>query len=245
MPSRKAKSAMWTKARNARNLYASRLRAVARQVGLLVKGLSPTGNPADASKIGAALRSYAQTIQPWAESVAAAMLADVARRDKAMWRANSVEMGKRLRTEIQTAPTGAMLGKLQAGQVQLIQSIPLDAAVRVHHLAQEAQLNSQRASEVAKMILNTEDVSLSKATLIARTEVARASSNLVQARAQYAGSVGYIWRTSDDGDVRDSHAKMEGQYVQWSAPPTLDKMTGHAGTLPNCRCFAEPIFPED
>lgn len=236
---------MWTQARTARNLYASRLRAVARQVGVLVKGLSPTGDPADAPKIGAALRSYAQTIRPWAESVAQFMVADVYRRDHAMWRKNSAEIGKGLRRELEQAPTGTILARLQSEQVELIQSIPLAAAQRVHHLAQEALFDGTRASEVAKKILDTEGVSLSKATLIARTEVARASSNLVQARSQYAGSIGYVWRTSDDGDVRESHARMEGQYVRWSSPPTLDKMTGHAGTLPNCRCFAEPIFPDD
>lgn len=27
-------------------------------------------------------------------------------------------------------------------------------------------------------------------------------------------------------------------------PPTLDGMTGHAGALPNCRCYCEVIIPE-
>ncbi|HBB8701832.1 TPA: phage head morphogenesis protein, partial [Escherichia coli] len=26
-------------------------------------------------------------------------------------------------------------------------------------------------------------------------------------------------------------------------PPTLDGMTGHAGELPNCRCYKEIVFP--
>ena len=106
-------------------------------------------------------------------------------------------------------------------------------------------MTSKRASEVARAILSTEDVSEAKARLIARTEVSRSAANLVEARATYAGSDGYVWRTSGDADVRDSHREMEGKYVRWSSPPTLDGMKGHAGTLPNCRCFAEPVFPDE
>ena len=135
-----------------------------------------------------------------------------------------------------------MLFDLQ--QVALIKSIPLDAAERVHELTMESMLTSERASSVAKKLLETEAVSLSRARLIARTEVARVASNLVQARATYAGSDGYFWRSSEDSDVRPSHKKMNGQYVRWTQPPTLDNMTGHAGTLPNCRCFADPQFPQ-
>ena len=207
--------------------------------------MAPDGNPASAPSLSAALRNYAQALRPWSEAVAATMVADVARRDRAMWRKNSADLARGIRHEMEQAPTGVLLRNLQQQQVELIQSIPLKAAERVHHLAQEATLNSSRAKEVAQEILRTEDVSVSRATLIARTEINRASSNLLQARAQFAGSDGYIWRTSEDFDVRESHAKMDGKYVRWSAPPTLDNMTGHAGTLPNCRCFAEPVFPDN
>jgi len=192
-----------------------------------------------------ALTSYADVIEPWANAVAGFMVADVARRDAAMWKKHSREMGVSLRSEVNTAPTGDILRQLQAQQVKLIKSLPLAAAERVHTLAMEATIASRRASEVAKDILATESVSEAKARLIARTEVSRAASNLVEARATYAGSDGYIWRTSGDSDVRDSHREMEGKYVRWSSPPTLDNMKGHAGTLPNCRCFAEPVFPDE
>lgn len=192
-----------------------------------------------------ALTAYAKMIEPWAQSVSAFMLADVARKDASMWKRHSKEMGGLLRAEVDRAPTGAILRQLQDQQVTLIKSLPLDAAQRVHNLSMKALLTSGRASEVAKAILQTEAVTTSRARLIARTEVSRASSNLVQARSEYAGSVGYIWRMSGDSDVRDSHRDMEGTYVRWSQPPILDNLKGHAGTLPNCRCFAEPVFPEN
>lgn len=81
-------------------------------------------------------------------------------------------------------------------------------------------------------------------SVIARTEVARTSSVLTQARAEHAGSTGYIWRTARDGDVRPSHKAMNGRFVRWGEPPTLDNLRGHAGCLPNCRCYADPVIPD-
>lgn len=192
-----------------------------------------------------ALIKYAEVLDPWAKAVASYMVADVARMDEKLWRARSKELGQRVRREIRRGPSAALLSKLQSEQVALIRSLPLEASKRVHQLALEAIPTGKRAASIAREILATSNVTAGRARLIARTEVARASSNLLQARAEGAGSDGYIWRTSDDGDVRPSHAKMEGKYVRWSTPPTLDKLKGHAGTLPNCRCFAEPIFPDD
>jgi uncharacterized protein with gpF-like domain len=65
------------------------------------------------------------------------------------------------------------------------------------------------------------------------------------------GSGQYRWHNSGDGNVRESHLKLKGKKLQgmifsWDAPPTLDDgMTGHPGTFPNCRCFAEPIFSDE
>lgn len=218
---------------------------VAKQVGLVVKGLAPNGVVKDPAVLVKALRDYAALLRPWAKSVSEYMLAEVLRRDKTMWIKNSKEMGEGVRQAVTNSPVSYALAALQDSQVELITSLPLQAAQRVHELTLESLVDSRRASEIAREILNTGNVTEARARLIARTEVTRASSNLVQVRSQYAGSDGYVWRTSGDFDVRDSHAKMEGKYVRWSMPPTLDKMVGHAGTLPNCRCFAEPVFSDD
>lgn len=137
-----------------------------------------------------------------------------------------------------------MQGRL-AEQVALIKSLPIEAAQRVHALTIEGLENGTRAAEIAKEIRRSGEVSESRANLIARTEVSRTASALTQARAQHIGSEGYIWRTSGDSDVRHSHAQMNGRFVRWDSPPTLDGMTGHAGEYPNCRCYPEPVIPEN
>lgn len=234
----------WTRARVAEARYASNLKSVAKAIGVIVRGMAPGGAVGDLPGLMAALRNYATTVEPWARSAARVMLADVSTRDAALWRARSRVMSRALRDEIMHAPTGLLLRDLQAEQVRLIKSIPTAAAERVHEISVQAHIASIRPADVAKKILETENVSVSKAKLIARTEVSRAAANLVQARAEAAGSVEYVWWDMNDGNVRPSHKDMRRQRVRWDAPPTLDGLTGHAGCLPNCRCFAEPIFPD-
>jgi SPP1 gp7 family putative phage head morphogenesis protein len=130
-----------------------------------------------------------------------------------------------------------------AQQVHLIRSLPLDAAQRVHKLVIEGH-GSPRASEIAKEIMRSGSVAKSRAELIAQTETSRAATAFTQARAEHIGSDGYIWRTAKDSHVRDSHRHMEGRFVRWESPPTLDGLVGHAGALPRCRCFPSPVIPE-
>ncbi len=210
----------------------------------MVNGFPP-GDPAAAPTIEQLLRRYAEALTPWAEATAARMLADVNRRDEQAWMTQAKEMSRALQIEIRTAPTGATMRALMAEQVGLIKSIPLEAAERVHRLTIEGLEDSTRASEISKAIQASGDVAKSRADLIARTEVARTASTLTEARALHVGSPGYWWRTSGDGDVRESHREMEGKFVRWDDPPTLDGMKGHAGQFPNCRCYPEPVIPED
>ena len=131
-------------------------------------------------------------------------------------------------------------------QVTLITSLPTKAAERVHNLTIEALSNSTRASEVAKEILATGNVTESRANLIARTEVARTASLITESRAVHIGSEGYFWRTAGDSDVRHEHRLLSGKYIKWNDPPvaSADGTRAHAGQIYNCRCWPEPVLPE-
>ncbi|GAB2938204.1 phage head morphogenesis protein [Hafnia psychrotolerans] len=166
--------------------------------------------------------------------------------DDAMWRERSVAISSGLR-DIMNSGTGQVTRSIIDEQVKLFKSLPLQAADRVydiHNAAIEAVVSGKRSSELTKEIMRTGDVTEARARTIARTEVGRASTALTQARSTAIGSPGYIWRTAEDSDVRHSHKQMEGKYVDWSKPPTLDGMTGHAGQFPNCRCYPEVVIPE-
>lgn len=252
MPETQTASRMptWARARDEGNFrrtrygvaeYERRLKAVARQIDNLIRGYG-AGN---LGTIESALRTYAHTLEPWAESVAEQMLQEVGRRDARVWARISQRMGASLREQIASTPLGGLYRALMREQVGLITSLPLDAAQRVHELATGTLYSGARAPTLVDEIMRTGEVTRSRAMSIARTEVSRAATTLTQARAEYVGSDGYIWRTAADGDVRPSHRKMEGKFVRWSSPPTLDNLTGHAGALPNCRCFPEVVLPQE
>lgn len=235
--------AAFNSVRRAEIKYSRQLRSVAEQIGIIIRTMSPNG-VADVPLIEATMEKYSIMLKPWAKAVGAGMLADVSRRDEAVWASLSRDMSYALREEIKRAPTGEALKRLLDEQVNLITSLPTRAAQRVHKLALEARVDGSRASSIAKEIMRSGDVTKSRANLIARTEVARTASGLVQARATYVGSEGYIWRTAQDSDVRKSHKKMSGKFVRWDQPPVTDNLVGHAGQLPNCRCYPEPVLPE-
>lgn len=186
-------------------------------------------------------------LKGWATQTASNMLMDVALRDEQAWQMMARELSRGLREEIRSAPTGQVMQQLLAEQVSLIQSIPLDAAQRVHRLTLEGLEDSARAKEIAAEIMRSEEVSQSKAVLIARTEVARTASTLTQARAEHIGSDSYIWRTSGDSTVRTDHKVLNGKIFQWNNPPVADERSGaraHPGCIYNCRCWAEVLVPD-
>lgn len=226
--------------KSAEREYVRALRKIAQHVGDIISGFP---HPEESAKLDEMLRKYSEILDQWARSTAGRMLSSVERRDLNAWRAMSKEMSLALRREIENTPTGRVVQTLMAEQVHLIKSIPLEAAQRVHRLVIEGQ-NSMRAGEIAKEILKSGHVAKSRAELIALTETSRAASVLTQARAQHIGSEGYVWRTSKDSHVRDSHKHMEGRFVRWDSPPTLDNLTGHAGCLPRCRCYPEVVIPD-
>ena len=232
----------FARARRAEHQYGRQLRKVAQHIADLVGGFD-FGEPAVADLIERALQRYAEVLRPWATSVGKRMLADVAQRDASAWAELSRQMGRALRHEIITAPTGAIMQEALARQVDLITSLPIEAAKRVHKLTSEGLIQGTRAKEIAAEIARTGEVTASRAMLIARTEVSRTATLLTQARAQHIGSTAYVWRTSHDSDVRPSHKQMDGKTVQWAEEPVLDKLRGHAGCLPSCRCYCEPIIP--
>lgn len=213
---------------------------------MLVRGFTlPDGEISNLAALRRSLEGYAEIITPWAAATANFMLADVARRDARMWKQNGVDLGRAVRLELSQGQTGIIHRMLMEEQVALIKSLPLEASTRVHKLATQALASGRRSSEIRKDILRTQEVTEARARMIARTEVSRAASNFTQARAQYAGSEGYIWRTVEDADVRPTHHALNGKFIRWDTPPKTDKGLApyHAGCGPNCRCFAEPVFP--
>ena len=228
--------------------YRNALERVADAIDKMVDGWDGK----DADTLADAIAQQADRIEPWARRTAADMLNGAAMADKRKWQRMSESMSGSMRALLKkvgnVTPTGAAYNKLLDDQVHLIKSMHTDQAERVHEMVREAHLTSIRANDTARLVrelwLKTgKQAGKAKAQLIARTESSRAASSLTQVRAESIGSKGYIWRTIKDTDVRASHKALDGAYIPWDSPPTTDNLTGHAGCVPNCRCYPEPVLP--
>ncbi len=235
---------VWARIRRSEQIYAKALRSIAKQAGLFITQLFEAGRE---DAVEETLRNYAHVLEPWAKAVSEQMLAGVMHKDEQAWMRHSKQMSAAMRTELRTMPMGGLVTQLRNRQVELITSIPIDAAKRAQQLAFEAATKSgARANEIAKMILASEEVTESRASLIARTEIARSHAIIQESRAEWIGSETYIWHTVKDPQVRRDHQELDGQVFKWSEPPIADKKAGrraHPGCIYNCRCFAEPILP--
>ncbi len=205
-----------------------------------------------------ALEDYAKLIEPWATRQSAKLLDSVLNSNKRAYTNKSKALGKVLNLGVADQEVGAAARKMLNEQVALIKSIPVEAGLRAQKLAYEAVLAGTRAEvnadtlqELQKQFGLSTEVATFRAYRISRTETARANAAFNQSRATAVGSRQYRWHNSGDADVRHSHKiykgkPLQGRIFSWDSPPTLsDGMTGHPGTFPFCRCFAEPIFEDE
>lgn len=184
-------------------------------------------------------------IDEWAAKVALNMAIQVEGEEWQQWRSVSQRLSEGLRDVVGNTPVGQVMQDIVYRQIQLMKSLPLEAADRVKDIqdrAIQAVISGERPDQLYEMIMQSGEVAASRAQLIARTEIGRATGALTEARALSVGSEGYWWRIEGAG-TRPSHFKMRNKFVYWSKPPTLDGMTGHAGCLPNCQCWPEVDIP--
>lgn len=130
------------------------------------------------------------------------------------------------------------LEKFREDNVRLITSIADDQLARV-----KAVLDANfglRAEALAEKLQEQFGATESKAKLIARDQTLKLNGNLSQIRQTNAGIEEYIWTTSGDERVRDSHEANEGKRFRWDVPPVE---TGHPGQDYQCRCTPYPVIP--
>lgn len=227
--------------------YSQQLRKIAGYIDTIVKGFD-VNNPQTYPLIVAALNEYSNTLEHWANNAAGRIITDVSLRDEKTWLIYAQDLSRGMKDQIRNTDVGAVYQQLLNEQVRLIKSLPLDAAQRIQDLSTRALIEGSRASEISSMIMASGHVAKSRANTIARTEISRAQSIFTQARAENLGSEGYIWRTSEDEDVRKRHNELNGKFIYWDEPPIVDLKSGrraHAGCDINCRCYPEPVIPDD
>lgn len=195
-------------------------------------------------------RSRAKDVQDASELLAGRMVKWINVGNQRTWREaaarsqRSQKLFRLLEAEMRGA-TGEAVRNLIAANARYISSVPVDAASRLVHEVQAAQQRGARPATIAKMMrVRFPELLRSRVNLISRTETAKASLALTQARAQEVGAAWYVWKTSEDVRVRASHRKMDGVVFRWDDPPSPEVLAGEKSTLgrynaggcPNCRC---------
>lgn len=191
------------------------------------------------------LTDYSGALDDWSALVANKMFLQVEREEWNQWKSVSEKISEGLRDVIGNTPVGQVTQDIVYRQIQLMKSLPLEAAERIREIqdrAMQAVISGERPDALYQMIMESGNVAAGRARMIARTEIGRATGALTQAWALSIGSEGYWWRTEGSG-TRPSHKKMRDKFVYWHNPPTLDGLTGHAGCLPNCQCWQDVHVP--
>lgn len=145
---------------------------------------------------------------------------------------------------------------------RLITSVREDFMTEVEDRVAGAVAAGQRAEDLEllireKILGNGYETDIAKArrraTLIARDQVGKLTSQLAQARQEALGVKRYRWRTSRDERVRSSHQERNGQVFEWGRPIEeqlrekglrVDRIDGPPGIPIRCRCTAEAVLED-
>lgn len=127
--------------------------------------------------------------------------------------------------------------------VELIKTIPEDTLDKMKDIVYDGFTNGKTTTSMAKDIQRAYGISKRKAKFIARDQTAKLNGQIQRAQQQDAGITEYIWSTTGDERVRDSHKELNGHKFSWNeAPVNSDGRQCHPGEDYGCRCIGRPVF---
>lgn len=126
-----------------------------------------------------------------------------------------------------------------------IKSIPQESLDNMREAVMRGSREGRTSSDIAKNIQAAYGVDMRKAVFLALDQIGKLNSQITKYQQEDAGITEYIWRTTGDSRVRDTHKKLDKKKFCWSDPPLVDEKTGrhcHPGEDYRCRCIALPVF---
>lgn len=206
------------------------------------------------------LKRYAQSrdYKDWCTKLATKITTQVNTTVNGTWReaARKAGRGSEIYKKIQqdlSSPLGGDFWLKIKENAALIETFPTDISTTLTQYIAQESLKGRRSEDILDdLIKRYPGTAKSRLRLIARTEVSKTQTALIQSRAVSLGANWYIWRTSEDERVRGSHGKMNGVLVNWKDPPSPEALADmksygkyHAGDIFNCRCYPEPVVNFD
>ena len=153
---------------------------------------------------------------------------------------NAGEMRRVLPISIsdQSPEVQAALERFRVENLRLITTVADRLSDDIAATITEAASSGMRVETLRRRIQERFSVSEGRAGVIARDQVLSLNGELTRARHLEAGITRYVWITSQDERVRDSHRVLHGQEFSWDNPPSV----GHPGQDIQCRCIARPVL---
>lgn len=158
-----------------------------------------------------------------------------------------------LKKEMKATTLGGRVDQIIQENAQMIKTVPQDMAERFTKMAQENWTKGLRSDEIVEELMKrAPELRRFEAKRIARTETSKASTAMIQARAEIYNRPFYYWRPCMDERTRKTHRAMDGIICRWDDPPNPEAKFGgksygsyHPGCIFNCRCIPEPILSID
>jgi len=122
--------------------------------------------------------------------------------------------------------------------------------VRLREYVKKMTDDGLRYEEIVDKIAKDFSTSVKHAKFLAKQETHLLLAEIKVQKYTGAGINKYKWKTrnlpvgNDKGDVRPSHAALDGKIFDWSHPPIVDGRPVHPGQDFNCRCVAIPLWQE-
>jgi SPP1 gp7 family putative phage head morphogenesis protein len=211
-----------------------------RQIGSIVQSIisfhtKADGTIDDTDKLLEDLTQYSESLGTWANTYWSKLLQRQAKALSADFKRQGLSI------DLQSPMFRAKIRQMLDEQVTLIKTLPLNAAkVAQDYASKAAQETGERHESLIRKLQGLEPgYPEYAARRLARTEVAKTQSLIVQAQAESLGIKQYIWRSAEDEDVRESHQLMNGKICSFDDPPEVEPgKRYHAGQIYNC-------FPAD
>lgn len=147
--------------------------------------------------------------------------------------------------------TDSFINKTVASNVALIKTAGKEYFDDISDIVKKGIAKGESYDSIRDTLMDRTGAHASRAQFWARDQVGKFFGDVTRMRQENAGIPGYVWRTMEDGGVRDSHRFLEGTFHRWNSPPAIPRPTKgggyilvklHPGEDFNCRCFAEPAL---
>ena len=135
------------------------------------------------------------------------------------------------------------LGNFYKEQLQDWSKQNVELISKMREIVYNGYTSGKTTTRMLKEIQRAYKVGLKHARLIARDQTAKLNGQIQRHQQNDAGITEYIWCTSGDERVRDSHKALDGKKFSWDNPPlNSDGRACHPGEDYQCRCIGRPVF---